>query len=242
MPAAIQRLLSINMASIGAAAILDVIEFLAEVETSCSLTNIASNLGLAKSSCLRLLKILIAKHYVELTHEGRYRLVRLPGTGGMTKEQQWLLEISMPTLKWAAEVTGISAFIAVATPSGNLKYITKILPDNQEVVYDRDISKLRKMNLTASGLCLLAHHNTQEEIDPKLSADIRQNGLAVNLNGTIEGASGAAAPIFDVNGNVIAAFNLSGPRFNVVESLDKIKDTVIQGAQKITQLIAAQAK
>ncbi len=227
------------MASIGAADILDIVEYLAEMESSCSLTHIASNLGMAKSSCLRLLKILITKQYVELTSEGRYSLLRLPGTGSMTKEHVWLIEISMPTLKWAAEITGISAFLAVATPGGNLKYIIKVLPDNQEVVYDRDISKLRKMSLTASGLCLLAYQNSQNEIEPKLLSEIRHNGLAVNLNGIIEGASGTAAPIFDANGSVIAAFNLAGPRFNVLESLDMIKKTAIEGAHKITQLIAS---
>lgn len=230
------------MASIGAADILDIVEYLAEKETSCSLTNVASSLGLAKSSCLRLLKILVEKRYVELTLEGRYRLVHLPGTGGMGQDHLWLVEIAEPILKWASEVTGVSAFLAVETPAGNLKYILKVLPENQEVVYNRDISRLRDMHRVTSGLCMLAYRGTAIDIDPTVVADIRHKGFAVNLQGTIEGASGAAAPIFDVDGHAIAAFNLAGPRFNFQESLEKIRDTVIEGACKITQKIAAQSK
>jgi IclR family KDG regulon transcriptional repressor len=48
-------------------------------------------------------------------------------------------------------------------------------------------------------------------------AEIRKDGYAVNWGEWVESVRGIAAPIFDANGNVIAALNLSIP----AERLDK---------------------
>jgi DNA-binding IclR family transcriptional regulator len=48
-------------------------------------------------------------------------------------------------------------------------------------------------------------------------AEIRKDGYAVNWGEWVESVRGIAAPIFDANGNVIAALNLSVP----AERLDK---------------------
>ena len=156
------------------------------------------------------------------------------GVGGLTQEQIDLANLAEPILRQLADDSGVSAFLAVVTPAEKLRYIVKILPSNQELVYDRDIARVRELHQVTSGLCILAYRDSDSVADPIELVAIRQRGYAVNLQGIIEGASGATAPVFDRTGQIVAAFNLAGPRHNFEQSLEKIIQLTVEGARTLS--------
>ena len=116
----------------GASDILDLVEYLSRAERPCTLSSVAADTGLAKSSCLRLLNILVMKRYVCRSESGQYSLLSAVGVGGMTQEQIDLANLAEPILRQVADDSGVSAFLAVVTPAEKLRYIVKVLPSNQE--------------------------------------------------------------------------------------------------------------
>ena len=208
------------MASGGVSDVLDLIEMLARLTSPMTVSAIAAETGLAKSSCHRLLAVLVERGYVERQDVKRYRLLRPVGLGGMTPFQSRLVVSAEPILTSAAVRSGVSAFVAVLLPSGRLRYLTKQVPVGEEMVYDRDITKDRDPHLVASGKCLLAFAASAATANDET---IREEGVVVNLDGVMEGASGVAAPVFDAAGTCVAAINLAGPRQRFVgANIEKI--------------------
>nr|WP_281065574.1 IclR family transcriptional regulator C-terminal domain-containing protein [Jiella sonneratiae] len=216
------------------------VEMLGRRSQPISVSAAAVSLGLPKSSCHRLLTLLVAKGYVERVEGKLYRLVRPVGLGGLTPFQSKLAGIAEPILAAAALRSGVSSFLTVLLGSGCLRYIVKKLPAGQEMVYDRDISRDREPSLVASGKCLLAYGSAA---DTKEAEAIRAAGLVVNLEGVMEGASGVAAPIFSVSGECLAAVNLAGPRSRFSgRSLDTIIAECRTTADAITAHLAESAE
>ena len=233
--------------------ILDLIEWLATQGEAVPLTRASQALGLPKSSTLLLLKALVEGGYGERNDEGHYRLVRLPGEPS-EGHRAWgtILRIAEPHLRAAVTEGQESGFIAVLTDERRIRYLNKILPD-LEIHYDRDISSDREAHDVASGIAILGALPDSEfedylaavvgniagaaALDP-IRTKIRQareDGVAVNLKGRVEGASGVAAPILDAEGRPVAAVNLSGPTDRVINNVDRIGRVAREAAHKISE-------
>jgi len=220
------------MTSGGVSDVLDLIEMLAQQTEPMTVSAVAAETALAKSSCHRLLALLVERGYVERRDSKRYKLVRPVGLGGMTPYQSRLVVCAEPILQSAAVRSGVSAFVAVLLPSGRLRYLAKQVPVGEEMIYDRDITKDRDPHLVASGKCLLAFAGSEATAD---DAAIREQGLVINLHGVMEGASGVAAPVFDASGTCVAAINLAGPRERFAgANLEKIIEECRAAARVVT--------
>ncbi|KKB85079.1 hypothetical protein VW29_07945 [Devosia limi DSM 17137] len=240
------------MSGRGAERILDAVEWFATTTTSVSYTDFVQALDVPKSSGLLLLQLLVKRNYVERLADNRYRLVRLPGEsveGGAT----WgtILRLAERHLHEAVASVGESAFVAVLE-DGRIRYLNKILPQ-REIRYDRDIAPTRLPHQVASGLVFLADFDpaaleeycSQVGLAPSERAEledllvaIRRDGFAVNINGVVEGASGAAAPVRDARGRVVAAINISGPRERFISNLDAVKAAVASVGRAVTAEVA----
>lgn len=245
------------MESPSASRVLGLIEWLADQTESVSLAQATAAQGLPKSSVHVLLSTLVNLSYVGRDGDGRYRLDRLPGEISPLGNPAWntLLRVGRPFLATAVEATGESGFLAVFVDN-RIHYLNKLLPASRELKYDRDISKSRLAHHVASGLAILARlpdarvndylHSLDErmtepgEIDRLRAtlASVRQEGVAVNLDGRVEGAAGVAAVIVWAAGNPIAAINLAGPRERVAANLDAVKQTVRETADCINRELA----
>lgn len=241
------------MAAPSAVRVLDLIEWLATQSAPAGLTQASQALGLPKSSTLLLFKALVSGRYVERDDDGRYRLVRLPGEPS-DGHRTWgtILRIAEPYLRKAVAEGKETGFIAVLTDERRIRYLNKILPD-RELHYDRDISADRMAHDVASGLAILsalpereledylaaeftglAGADLLENIRARL-AEVRAEGIAVNLKGRVDGASGVAAPILDADGRPIAAVNLSGPSERVINNVGKLGQEAKKAADKISR-------
>lgn len=240
------------MSGRGAERILDAVEWFAATTTSVTFTDFVKALDLPKSSALLMLKLLVSRGYIERLADNRYRLLRLPGEsvdGGAT----WgtILRLAERHLLEAVATVGESGFVAVLE-EGRIRYLNKILPA-REIRYDRDITRTRQPHQTASGQVFLADYAPEalaaycteagltaperSKLDAAL-ARIRADGLAVNLDGVVEGASGIAAPVRDGQGRVIAAINISGPRERFIANLEGVKRAVASVAGAVTTEVA----
>lgn len=232
------------------------IEWLAARPGSASLTDLVQALDLPKSSTLLLLRLLVDRRYVERMADGRYRLVRLPGEVSEGREA-WgtILRIAEPFLLDAVKASQETGFVAVME-AGQVRYLNKILPD-REVRYDRDITRLRVPHQVASGIVLLTDvrdsgleaylegHSVEGELRDEITAMVssaRHDGFYVNLKGVVEGAAGVAAPVFDTDGRVIAAVNLSGPKDRFHAHQDVAVKAVVEAARLATEEVARRTR
>lgn len=229
------------MSGRGAERILDAVEWFATTMAPVTYTDFVHALDVPKSSALLLLRLLVDRGYVQRLPDNRYVLVRLPGEtldGGDT----WgtLLRLADRHLREAVASVEESGFVAVLD-KGRIRYLNKLLP-KREIRYDRDIVPTRIPHRVASGLVMLADF-TPAELDRYLDeveapeperngildavGRARADGFYINIEGVVEGASGAAAPVRDARGKTVAAINISGPRDRFIANLDRIRDAVV---------------
>lgn len=237
-----------DMSGRGTDRVLELIEWLARQERARSLVDVVEALSLPKSSALMLLRTLVEKGYVSRGSSGLYQLQRLPGEAGADK-YAWgtIVRKITPFVQQAVEITEESGFVGVFDTQMRVKYLNKILPA-REIRYDRDITVSRDAIQVTSGQVLLSELSTDDlekyyseigldspsdrkEIEKKLK-EVKEFGYAVNLKGTVEGAAGVAAPIFDKNGNCLAAINIAGPHDRVEEKKELIIRVVTELAEK----------
>ena len=209
-------------------------------------------IGLPKISTLLLLRILVARRYIVREHDG-YRLIRLPGevSAGQPGDQPaWstLLRLAAPALVEAAIAGNESTFLAVLTPTGRVRYLSKLLPLERELKYDRDIQLDRIPHHVASGLALLAAlpgpamedyltaltPESHDAADRAIQA-ARCDGIAVNLIGWIEGAAGVAVAVLDPSGHPVTVVNLAGPASRVRANLPVLERAARAAAARIAR-------
>ncbi|OKH86479.1 IclR family transcriptional regulator [Thalassospira sp. TSL5-1] len=239
----------------GAERILEVIEWLACQSAGRTLTDLVSDLDLPKSSALMLLRTLVRHGYVMRDDAGLYHIRRLPGEVSDDR-RAWgtVLRLVESSLREAVRMTDETGFIGVFNDAQQVRYLNKMLPA-REIRYDRDISVARIAAHVATGQVLLAGlsdadlkaycvrlASTHDDVDADvLMAQInavRINGYSLNLQGRIEGAAGIAAPIFDRNGQMVAALNIAGPRERIAARQDEILSVVIKAAQQASAAVS----
>jgi DNA-binding IclR family transcriptional regulator len=233
----------------GVERVLDMIEWFAASTGPAGLSEIAAALAMPKSSALQMLQSLTERGYVQRLESGEYALRRLPGEISSDGQNYGaLIALISPYLLAAVEQTGESGFIAVLEGQ-SIRYLNKVLP-KREILYDRDIVPTRPAHKVASGVVLLAA-GTDATIDSYVAAaclseaeeeklrdaitSARAAGFYVNPMGIVEGAAGAAAPIFGASGEVIAAFNISGPQARFISNSGRISEVVRETAVAISE-------
>lgn len=240
------------MSGRGAERILDAVEWFATTMTPVTFTDFVRALDVPKSSAILLLRLLVERGYIQRLADNRYVLVRLPGEAlGGGSAWGTILRLADRHLREAVSLVEESGFVAVLD-NDRIRYLNKILP-KREIRYDRDIVPTRLPHHVASGLVMLADFSPQdlnrylEEVQVPVdqrppiveaTAKARSDGFYVNINGVVEGASGAAAPVRDADGKIVAAINISGPRDRFIADLDRITDAVVSVATAVSTDLA----
>ena len=242
------------MSGRGVERILDLIEWFAAHPGSASLAQVSVALGIPKSSALQMLRTMTDRGYLSRDAAGDYRLLRIPGEiSGDDRNLGALLALVTPMIESAVEQARESGFLAVME-QGEIRYLNKILPE-REIRYDRDITKNREAHKVASGVVILAA-SSDEVVDAyasKLSKaealnlrnsikTARRDQYFLNLHGVVEGAAGAAAPIFDASGKVLGAVNISGPQIRMKAASELVCKVTYETARAITEEVARRAR
>jgi IclR family transcriptional regulator, pca regulon regulatory protein len=212
-----------------AARILELIEFLAGCSEPVSLKEITIELGYPKSSAHALAQTLVSRGYAIQDSTERYLLVHgnRHGSSLRTREAR-LLSAAHPVMESLRDQSGETVLLSVRTSRGGFKRLAKCV-SRQAVRYDTDLDAAAASYCTAMGRVLLAYWEpaaleayfvrtqlvgytpftvTDSGHLREIVAQVREEGVAVNDQEFVAGATGIAAPVRDREGEVAAALNL----------------------------------
>ncbi|MBK7949537.1 MAG: helix-turn-helix domain-containing protein [Deltaproteobacteria bacterium] len=201
---------------------LDVLFHLHDAPGAQGVSEIARALGLAKSSCHRLLAALVDREVVEQDESGRYRpglaLLAL-GLGAQRREP--VVELARPRLEAEAAALGETVFL-VASRRGQLRVLDKV-EGSGFLRAAPGVGDVIPADVTAAGKLYRAYHpvDLAERESAELEA-IRSQGHAVNRDAWIEGLSVLAVPIWqpDAEGGLriaaVLALAAASPRFEAL--------------------------
>ncbi len=187
---------------------LDVLFHLHGAEGSLGLGEIARALGLAKSSCHRLLAALAVRELVEQDESGRYRPgLALLSLGLGVQRREPVVELARDFLETEAAELGETVFL-VAERRGTLRVLDKC-EGSGFLRAAPGVGDVIPADVTAAGKLYRAHRvepsgsvgaasgvrDSGETLDSAERAVILRQGYAVNRDAWIEGLSVLAAPI-----------------------------------------------
>lgn len=231
---------------------LEALDYMTAQAGPVRLTDVAEALGIDKSNAAHLLKTLVASGYA-VQGEGR-RYMATAKVAGAARSEHTLEEIVAVKEAWRGALerlvadTGECAHLAVLVGS-RVWYIDKVdspLP----LKVDHPIGALSPLHCTALGKAFLAFGRaripeTQPAFTPRtlttrraLGEEIertRQRGYSVDDEEFAHGIRCVARPVYDSQGDMIAAVGVSGPSVRVtddrLEELGRIVTTVCQTGQ-----------
>ena len=209
---------------------LAVLETLALAERGRGVTEIADELGLAKSQVHRLLQTLIERGYVRQDAEtGRYACtLKMWEYGALIADRVDVRSVATVHLKALADRTSETVHMSVLDGADAL-YIDKIDSPKPVRAYSR-VGGRAPAYCVATGKALLAYAprsvveafngklerhtprtiGTFEDLEREL-ARVREQGYALNRGEWRESVCGVGVPIFGSDRKVVAAVGISGP-------------------------------
>lgn len=219
------------------------------------LEQVATRLGVHKSTALRLLRTLHEHGLVYRQGDGRYRLgAGLFGLAQQAVEALDVREIAHPHLAELGERTGHTVHLAVYE-QGEVVYIDKVESRYPVRMYSR-IGRPVAITVAAVAKLLLAdlpepeRRAVAERLDyPRYTpastpdaaaflaelAQVRAQGWAVDLGGHEESVNCVGAPLFGPGGRVRAAMSLSAPNVVVTAGeLLRLRPLLLRTAEAVS--------
>ena len=232
------------------------LDVLADSERPLSLSEIAQLAELNISTCLRLLRTLEQRHYVERTHDsGAYRLgARIFALAHALESQLDIRSIARPVLERLSRVTGESAGLIVR--QGNEGIVIERVVGPAALRHVTGLGHRGPLYCTSAGKALLAwgdpgfveRYLATEPLVPLTPTTIidparilveldqvRNRGYALDFGEREVGLVGAAAPIRDVGDRLVGAIGCSGPVNRLTETvMATLVAGIVAGANEIS--------
>ena len=225
-----------------------------ESKSDLTLAELASRTAIPKSTVHRLAKILVEQRLLKRTDTGFGLGIHLFELGELVTERRDLRDASLPFLEELFELTHETIHLGVRDGNEVLYYVKIVgyrafpLPTRTGGRWPVYASALGKV-LMAFGLedplkilasshlepltpyTIIDPHRMQREL-----AIVRRVGTAIESQEAVLGNACVAAPIFDADGQLVAAVSVSGPpmRLRPVQRAPIVRRT----AAKITQRIS----
>ncbi|TCR86021.1 IclR family transcriptional regulator [Rhizobium sp. BK376] len=223
--------------------ILDLLEYLSALREAVSLSQIVQHLKLPKSSAHGLIQTLAARGHVVQDSTGRYMLVEASRHGfPFRRHEEPLVVTAIPFMERLRDESGETVLLGTMNAHCDLRRLAKCV-SHHPVRYDVNMDAAIAAHCTATGRVLLAHAPAEAR-DAYLSRvrflsytrytitdveqlrevliRVRRDGYAINDQEFITGSTGIAAPIFDAEGNAIAAINLGTLTSRYVERREEL--------------------
>lgn len=223
-----------------------------------SLADLATAVGVPKTSLFALLKALQQADYVTFERE-HYALgreaFRLAGAivGG-----QSLAGIARPVLEELGRATRETIILCTLSEDRHHVVYADVVEAESFLRFTVGVGSKRPLNASASGHAVLSAM-TAEERDAYLAAGrferftprtvasrtalraaiatARREGCAMTVDGSVDGAVGIAAPVFDRESQVLGALVIAAPTSRIADRVDATKQLVKDGAHAISRLL-----
>lgn len=232
---------------------LTILEQLARVGEA-GVTEIASDLGVHKSTAFRLVATLESHGLVEQVEgRGKYRLgVGVLRLAGATTARLDVVQEARPVCRRLAADTGETVNVAVLSESSAL-YLDQVAGSSSLQSHNW-VGQHIPLHATSNGKILLSWLDA-DRLDEVLHAlpaytdltitkrsrlrreleRVREQGYAVAVDELEEGLTAAAAPIRNAHGDVIASMSVSGPTFRLTgERLDEAVAVLVSSAEEVS--------
>jgi DNA-binding IclR family transcriptional regulator len=203
--------------------------------SALSLTEIAEDVGLRKSSVYRLLQTLVLDDYLAFDpHSRRYRLgrkVALLVTAYRSNNS--LSAIARPFLEEIREATRETSALQVR--DGNVRYCIAELPSPEliKMILGENVSYSAKNGASGRVLRAFSAEWSRQRDRAALKA-VREAGHAVSFGEIIPGALAIYVPVCDASGVAVAALGIHGPAFRIAKpAIGSIAARLTRAAQEI---------
>lgn len=225
-----------------------------EEQEDFGVSELARNIGVAKSTAHRLLTTLCARGFAERDEQsGRYRLgLRLYDLGHLAVSRSDIRNAALPLLQDLHHRTGGTAHIAV--PDGDdVIYLERIVGRDSLQTWSK-VGRRARATTSSSGKVLYAYSPRfvngrlqgplpmALELDAALAARFRvalqetiKRGFAVSVDEWVQGLTSIAAPVLGQDGVARAAVSLVGPTPRMLADIQSPARLVQIAARKLSQ-------
>lgn len=221
-------------------------------------TRIADLLGREKSQVSRTLKTLAEFGLVDRDAESlAYRLGwRIYALAGLAGDRR-LLELARPILRQLVEAFEERAFLSILQGSGTLTLLSESAPTSLQAsgwvgretpAYCTSVGQALLLDHDAAGLERIFRGVSFRALGPGTPGSLdelaeridrsRARGYAIADEEMEPGLVAAAAPVRDASGRIVAALNVSGPKFRVGDRLDEVGNALVAAAADLGSLLA----
>lgn len=235
-------------------AILDLIA----CEPGLGFAEIRDRLGLPNSSCHHLITTLCQVGALQARADRGYVLgLRLFELGAQAGNQRQLHELALPMLKDLAQQTQLTCHLGVME-GAEAVYLLKV-EGSREIRVNTWVGKRLSLHSSSLGKVLLAglpeseldqilalvsweRKTPHSIVDPKVFRShlrtVRERGWAIDDEEDLVNIRCVAAPVRDIQGNVVAAISAVGTVLDISqERFDELATTLCATAQDISQLL-----
>ena len=242
-----------------AARVLEILEFLTRGDAPATLADVVAELGLPKSSAHALMRTLMLRGYVERDEAERYALAPAFRAGGWIGGRDGhLAAVARPVMEQLRRDLRETVILGARGAGGDVRIVSKLVSPEQ-IRYDTDTHGLRPAYCTAMGRVLLAWWDQRaldgylsrlrpRAITPRTVTDVARiralvervragapDGEFLLHHRDALGGSGAAAPVFDGSGRLVAALNVAAATRRFPGARRRIVDALARGARRISQ-------
>jgi DNA-binding IclR family transcriptional regulator len=205
-----------------------------EAHDGARVTELANELGLAKSTVHQQLSTLLDLGYVT-KEDGEYHVgLRFLYLGEYARTRKEAYQLAKPLVEELARETGERAQFLVEE-GGRAVYLY-IEQGEHAVQTDRRIGKQRYLHSSASGKAILANMHEEEveevidtwglpaETDDTITTpeglfenleEIRERGYSLNIGESIDGLRAIGVPVMYPDGSVLGSFSIAGPSYRL---------------------------
>lgn len=240
--------------------LLQLFSLLSAAPEGQTLAQMCQSLALPKTTLFTMLKVLQSAGYLA-QDKGVYRLGKAAvtlGTAMSRAPHASFPECALGILQSLSRRTGETVFLSVLTRDRKFcKYVAVVESDNW-LRYSVELGSQKPSYATGTGRAMLAYlperevkalldNTTFERITPgtvpsrrALMAglkEVRRHGISTVDSGTVAGVVSVAAPIFDAEGRVAAAFSIGGPSARIGLHRRAIESVVRDGAEETSRVL-----
>ncbi len=241
-----------------------ILEIVAESQNGLSNSDISRRLKVPKSSASYILRVMENRGYLIRGDGGKYRLgLRIMSLSRQQSAHVDVREVAKPILEKFVEKSRMSEAHLAVLDNGRAVYVEKVEAENSFIKMDIWVGHRLPIHTTAIGKALVAHLPEAEVIkilelrgmekktrrtitdQKKFLAELektRKYGFALDNEENCLNVRCLAAPIFNQNGEVVAALGTSTTILQLDKShLPKVVELVKDAAQKVSKQIGYSA-
>lgn len=244
---------------------LSIIEMVAESSKGLSNSDLSRRLKIPKSSASYILRVLENRAYLQRDAGGKYRLgLKLMSLTGEALTHLDVRETAKPELLNFLKKSRLPEAHLAVLDNGRAVYIEKVENEKSFIKMDIWVGHRLPVHTTAIGKILVAYLSekeisailklrgmekktrrsiTSEQKFLREIKKIREYGFAIDNEENADGVRCIAAPIFDANGNVVAAFGTSSTILHIDKTqLPKIVELIKKSANQVSRQLGFNIK